>query len=107
MSIDDKLVGRIQDKMGIDPRSEIELKASMLSKGLRFPIDLFAKYNGEFYANQYVYGNTSRVNLSHRVPQVLLLGGGVVSAVLRRKKPPSPNKKTCGPLCDKKCLLIS
>ena len=88
MSIDDKLVGRIQDKMGIDPRSEIELKASMLSKGLRFPIDLFAKYNGEFYANQYVYGNTSRVNLSHRVPQVLLLGEGVISAVLRREDTP-------------------
>lgn len=88
VSIDDKVVGQIQDELGIDPRSEIELKISLLSKGLSFPIDLFAKYDGTFYANQYVYGNTSRVNLSHRVPQVLLLGNKVISALLRREKTP-------------------
>jgi bacteriochlorophyllide c C-7(1)-hydroxylase len=88
VSINDGLVERIREDVGVDPRSEIELKISLLSKGLRFPTDLFAKYEGEFYANQYVYGNTSRVNLSHRVPQVLLLGEGVISAVLRREDTP-------------------
>ena len=88
MSIDEKLVSRIHDETGINPNSEIELKASLLSRGLNFPIDMFSRYKGEFYANQYVYGNTSRVNLSHRIPQVLLLGNGVISAVLRRENTP-------------------
>ena len=88
MSIDEKVVDRIQDETGVDPSSEIELKASLLSRGLSFPIDLFSEYDGEFYANQYVYGNTSRVNLSHRIPQVLLLDKGVISALLRREDTP-------------------
>src|SRR3989344_6204288 len=88
MSIDEKLVCRIHDEIGINPNSGIELKVSLLSRGLNFPIDMFSKYKGEFYANQYVYGNTSRVNLSHRIPQVLLLGNGVISAVLRRENTP-------------------
>ena len=88
MSIDEKLVSRIQEETGINPNSGIELKASLLSRGLSFPIDLFAKWGGEFYSNQYVYGNTSRVDLSHRIPQVLLLGNGVISALLRRESTP-------------------
>jgi bacteriochlorophyllide c C-7(1)-hydroxylase len=88
MSIDEKVVDRIQMEVGINPNSEIELKVSLLSKGIHFPIDLFSEFDGEFYDNQYVYGNTSRVNLSHRVPQVLLLGNEVVSAVLKRENTP-------------------
>src|SRR3989344_5926200 len=88
MGIDEKVIGRIQAELGINPNSEIELKVSLLSKGLDFPINLFAKHDGEFYSNQYVYGNTSRVNLSHRIPQVLLLGNSVISAVFRRENTP-------------------
>ena len=55
MSIDEKLVSRIHDETGINPNSEIELKESLLSRGLNFPIDMFSRYKGEFYANQYVY----------------------------------------------------
>jgi len=88
ISIDEKLVSRIHDETGINPNSGIELKASLLSRGLNFPIDIFSKYKGEFYANQYVYGNTSRVDLAHRIPQVLLLGNEILSAVLRRENTP-------------------
>ena len=88
MSIDEKVNSRIQEEIRIDPNLEIELKTSLLSKGVCFPIDLFSNFKGEFYANKYVYGNTSRVNLSHRVPQVLLLGERVISAVLRRENTP-------------------
>ena len=62
------------------------LKVSLLCDGVRFPIDLFNSIGRPFYANQYVYGRTSRQVLrSHQVPQAFCLGDGVISAVLRRE----------------------
>ena len=69
--------------------STTELKASLLSKGVRFDIDMFRNIKAPFYDNQFVYGKTSaRVTPAHRFPQVLVLGDGVVSALLRRENTP-------------------
>lgn len=65
------------------------VKASLLSHGINFDIDLFKDYPGEFYDNQYVYGKTSaNVLKKHRFPQVLLLGNGIITALLRRENSP-------------------
>ncbi|MCA9487067.1 MAG: hypothetical protein H6500_00550 [Candidatus Woesearchaeota archaeon] len=69
-------------------RDTTELKVSLLSNGVNFPLDLFERYSGDFYENLYVYGKTSRVKKEHRIPQVLLLGDGVISALLRRENTP-------------------
>lgn len=75
-------------KPTIDTIVKAELKADLLSKGINFPLNLFSDYPGEFYVNQYVYGNVNKVNLEHRVPQVLLLGEGVITQVLLREDSP-------------------
>jgi len=73
----------------IDEGNPAELKASLLSKGINFDMDLFKGYNKPFYDNQFVYGRTSRgVMPEHRFPQVILLGNDVISALLRRENSP-------------------
>jgi len=53
--------------------------------GIAFSLDAFVDHPGEFYANQYVYGRTSKNALrEHRLPQCLNLGDGVITALLRR-----------------------
>lgn len=75
--------------MSIDEKVTIELKASLLSRGINFDIDLFADYTREFYDNQFVYGQTSKgVAPKHRFPQVLLLGEDIITALLRREGSP-------------------
>jgi hypothetical protein len=73
----------------IDEGNPAELKASLLSKGIHFDMDLFRRYDGQFYDNQFVYGRTSKgVMPEHRFPQVIQLGDGVISALLRRENSP-------------------
>src|SRR3989338_839948 len=74
--------------MSIDLTNPSEVKVGLLSKGVDCNDDLFTHYDGEFYENVYVYGNTNVVEKRHRFPQVLLLGNGVVSAFLRREGSP-------------------
>jgi hypothetical protein len=70
-------------------QSPSRVKISLLSKGIDFGLDLFAGHGRDFYANQYVYGRTSKdVTMTHRLPQALNLGNGVISAVLRRTGSP-------------------
>jgi len=70
-------------------QSPAHVKISTLCLGLSFPLDLFVDIKTEFYANQYVYGRTSKEALrTHRLPQALQLGNGVISAVLRRPNSP-------------------
>lgn len=65
------------------------IKASLLSHGLDFDLDLFRDVRHDFYENQFVYNQTSKnVTTLHRFPQVLCLGSQVISALLRR--PGSP-----------------
>jgi len=66
-------------------RRAAQLKVSLLSQGVSFPLELFSSIDRPFYANQYVYGRTSKGALrSHRLPQAFTLGTGVISAALRR-----------------------
>jgi len=69
--------------------SAARLKVATLCHGLRFSLELFERFEGSFYDNQYVYGRTSRdVTRSHRIPQALQLGQDVNTAVLRREDSP-------------------
>lgn len=62
------------------------LKASLLSKGINFDLNIFKQIKEQFYDNQFVYGKTSaRVTPEHRVPQVLRLGDNIITALLRRE----------------------
>jgi len=74
--------------MKLNLKNPSEVKVSLLSYGIDCDIDTFAKYEGDFYANLYVYGNTNQAENHHRFPQLLLLGNGVVSAFLRRERSP-------------------
>lgn len=74
--------------MELNLKNPSEVKVSLLSYGIDCDIDTFRRYEGDFYANLYVYGNTSQAERYHRFPQVLLLGNGVVSAFLRREGSP-------------------
>lgn len=74
--------------MVLDLRNPSEVKVALLSHGIDCDVDTFANYEGDFYANLYVYGNTNRADKHHRFPQVLLLGNEVVSAFLRREGSP-------------------
>jgi hypothetical protein len=70
-------------------KSSARLKVSLLCSGVDFPLDVFAQFPHPFYANQYVYGRTSKGALrTHSLPQAVNLGTGVVSAVLRRESSP-------------------
>lgn len=70
-------------------RASARTKLSLLCSGISFPLNLFAGLSADFYANQFVYGRTSRGALrAHNLPQVLKLGTGVVSALLRRENSP-------------------
>jgi hypothetical protein len=67
----------------------IQLKASLLSYGVAFPLDAFAAVRRPFYDNQFVYGVTSRGAVPDlRFPQLLCLGSGIVVALLRRESSP-------------------
>jgi len=67
----------------------IKAKASLLSNGIKFPIDLFSRVKRPFYENQFVYGQTSHgVTITHKLPQLLRLGKGIVVALLRRQNSP-------------------
>lgn len=71
------------------PRSPGRIKAALLNAGVSFPLDLFVDHPGDFYANQYVYGRTSRgAKRAHRFPQAVRLGDGVLCALLRREESP-------------------
>ena len=75
--------------MTINEKTTAELKASLLSEGISFNLDLFTNYKGNFYENQYVYGKTSdKVTRKHRLPQVLLLGERIITALLCRENSP-------------------
>jgi len=72
-----------------DYDNKAKLKASLLSKGISFDLDLFEKIKRPFYDNQFVYGKTSdKVTTKNKLPQVLELGDKVVSAILRRENSP-------------------
>ena len=76
-------------KISIDTTVTAELKASLLSKGIMFDLDMFKHVEIPFYDNQFVYGRTSEhVTPSHRFPQVLRLGDDVIVALLRRENTP-------------------
>src|SRR5215467_7230338 len=65
------------------------LKASLLSHGINFPLDLFANCDKSFYENTYGYCITNRdVRRENRIPQVLLLDDDLVVSVLRRASSP-------------------
>ena len=67
----------------------LEVKMEILFHGISFDIDLFEHYDGEFYDNQFVYGQTSKnVTSKHRFPQVILLAPKINSALLRRDDSP-------------------
>lgn len=73
----------------IDITNTAELKASLLSKGINFDLELFKQINIPFYDNQFVYGKTSEhVAQEHRLPQVLKLGDNIITALLRRENSP-------------------
>jgi len=75
--------------MSIDKTITLELKASLLAKGIDFDLDLFKQIQKPFYDNQFVYGKTSKsVTPKHKFPQVLKLGNGIISALLRREGSP-------------------
>jgi hypothetical protein len=79
------------------------VKIATLCLGLSFPLDLFVDVKAKFYANQYVYGRTSKGALrTHRLPQALRLGNGVISAVLRRSNSPYSLK-----VDDERVFLVS
>lgn len=73
--------------------STLDLKASLLSKGINFDLDLFTKYKErskkDYYENTYGYCHTNRDILrKHRFPQVLCLGDDIVVSCLRRENTP-------------------
>ncbi|CAG1012818.1 Bacteriochlorophyllide c C-7(1)-hydroxylase [Anaerolineae bacterium] len=69
--------------------SPAQLKASLLSHGIGFEMDIFSDLKQEFYENQFVYNQTSKSVLpKHRFPQAILLDNDVISAVLRRDGSP-------------------
>ncbi|MCR5502043.1 MAG: hypothetical protein K6F53_03460, partial [Lachnospiraceae bacterium] len=73
----------------ISESEALRIKIELLSYGITFPIDLFENYEGEFYDNQFVYGQTSKDACpKYRFPQVIILRPGVNCAILR--KPNSP-----------------
>lgn len=75
--------------MMLTEKKALQVKMEILSHGISFDIDLFENYNGEFYDNQFVYGQTSKdVTPKHRFPQVILLAPKVNSALLRREGSP-------------------
>jgi len=66
-----------------------EVKVSLLSHGIDFPIDFFTKVKYDFYFNQFIYGRTSKgVALQHKIPQALKLGNDVIVSTLRRPNSP-------------------
>lgn len=68
---------------------QAKLKMNLLCRGLDFTLDTFKGIKRPFYANQYVYGRTSRgADRIHQLPQVLGLGNGVISAVFQRNGSP-------------------
>lgn len=76
-------------KINIDTKIIAELKASLLSKGINFNLDLFKNIRKPFYDNQFVYGKTSDfVTSKNKFPQVLKLGENIISALLRRETSP-------------------
>ena len=73
--------------------STLEIKASLLSKGINFDIDLFVRYKEkskkDYYENTYGYCHTNKDILrKHRFPQVLCLGDDIVVSCLRRENTP-------------------
>jgi bacteriochlorophyllide c C-7(1)-hydroxylase len=66
-----------------------EMKASLLSQGIRFDLDLFRTLDQDYYENTYGYCITNRhARREHRIPQVLLLDHDLVVSVLRRENSP-------------------
>ena len=75
--------------MMLTKKKALQVKMEILSQGISFDIDLFKHYDGEFYDNQFVYGQTSKdITPKHRFPQVILLTPEVNSALLRRDRSP-------------------
>lgn len=76
-------------KNQIDKLNTLDIKISLLSKGINVDENLFVDYPLPFYDNQFVYGQTSKnITPTHKFPQVILLGEGVNCALLRREKSP-------------------
>lgn len=76
-------------KISIDKTVTVELKASLLTNGIDFDLDLFRDIKRPFYDNQFVYGKTSEhVTPKNKFPQVLELGDDVIVALLRRENTP-------------------
>jgi hypothetical protein len=70
-------------------RELIQIKASLLSHGVDFPMGAFTVIRRPFYDNQFVYGITSKgATPALRFPQLLCLDHGIIVALLRRESSP-------------------
>jgi bacteriochlorophyllide c C-7(1)-hydroxylase len=73
-----------------DREAMFEVKASLLSRGINYPIDFFEGYHGKaYYENTYGYCITNKnARRENRIPQVLHLPHELVVSVLRREDSP-------------------